>query len=42
LLERVLEHHGDGEEGRDGVDDALAADVRGGTCRGLRMSVMLG
>lgn len=27
LLERVLEHHADGEKHGDGVDDALAGDV---------------
>ena len=42
LLQRVFEHHGDGEEGRHGVDDALAANVRGGTYGAIKMSVMLG
>lgn len=31
-VERVAEHHGDGEDGADGVDDALAGDVGGGAC----------
>lgn len=29
-VERVAQHHGDGEDGADGVDDALARDVGGG------------
>ena len=32
LLEGVLEHHAHGEDGGDGVDDALARDVGGGAC----------
>jgi hypothetical protein len=31
LLEGVLEHHADGEEHSDGVDDTLAGDVGCGT-----------
>lgn len=29
-VEGVSEQHGDGEDGADGVDDALAGDIRGG------------
>lgn len=29
-VEGVAEHHGDGEDGAEGVDDALAGDVGGG------------
>lgn len=31
-VERVAEHHGDGEDGADGVDDALARDIGGRAC----------
>lgn len=30
--ERVLHHHGDGEDGCDGVHDAFSGDVGGGSC----------
>ena len=29
-VERIPQHHGDGEDSTDGVDDALAGDIRGG------------
>lgn len=32
LLKGVLEHHAHGQDGGDGVDDALAGDVGGRAC----------
>lgn len=31
--QRVLEHHADGQDSSDRVDDALASDIGGGSCR---------
>lgn len=36
-VQGVLHHHGNGENGGDGVDDALACNVGGRTC--LRVSI---
>lgn len=32
-VEGVAEHHGDGEDGANGVDDALAGDIGGRACQ---------
>ena len=40
-VERVAEHHSDGEDGADGVDNALAADIGSGAVDGLVDAVAL-
>lgn len=40
-VERVAEHHGDGENGTDGVDDALTRNIGSGAVDGLVNTVAL-